>query len=158
MRRRDASKYIVLEQYTIDASLAQLQHQTPFRDPAGYDDPTLLDVSAFLLRHVSSHSSQSLPQPVAQFRLAQLGEVIDALFAEIDILELSDILCRRPADALHDDGRIRFENDAIVDNFVEREADKVVVFENGSLVDGLSALTLALCSKRPRCYLGPKHK
>jgi hypothetical protein len=47
------------------------------------------------------------------------------------------ILGGRPADALHDDGGVGLEDDAVVDDFVDGEGYQVVVLDDGSLVDGL---------------------
>lgn len=79
---------------------------------------------------------QTLSQPVRQFRLAQLGEVVDTLFAEVDAAEVH-VLRRRLADSLHDDGRVGLEDDAVVNDLVNGEGDKVVVLDDCALIDRL---------------------
>ena len=83
---------------------------------------------------------QSLSQPVGQFRLAQLCQVVDALFAEVDAAN-GEVLCGCAADALDNDCGISFEDDAVVDDFVNGERGEVVVFDNGALVDGLPGVS-----------------
>lgn len=81
-------------------------------------------------------SLQSLSQPVREFALAQLRQVVDTLFAEINPAQV-DILCGRLAAALDDNCGISLEDDAIVDNFVDRQRDEVVVLDYRAPVDGL---------------------
>lgn len=84
-----------------------------------------------------------MSQPVGQFRLAKLGQVVDTLFAEVDAAEV-DILRRRLAHSLNDDGGVGFENDAVVDDLVNSEGNEVVVFNDCALVDGLPREVLVL--------------
>lgn len=79
-------------------------------------------------------SSQSLPQPISQFRLAKLRQVVHALLTQINTLQLRNILCRRPADSLDNDRRVCLEDDAVVDNFVNGEGYEVIVFDYSALV------------------------
>lgn len=62
--------------------------------------------------------------------------MIHALFAEwIDTAQV-DIGRRRLAHALHDDGRVGLEDDAVVYNLIYGEGYKVVALDDGALVDG----------------------
>lgn len=88
-----------------------------------------------------TNSLQTLSQPVCQFRLAELRQIVDALFAEVDAAD-GEVLCGCAADALDDDCGIGLENDAVVDDFVNGEGDEVVVFDNGALVHRLPSVPL----------------
>lgn len=90
-------------------------------------------------------SLQALSQPVGQFRLAVLGEVVDALLAEVDAAD-GGVLGGSAADALDDNGGIRLEDDAVVDNLVDGERDEVVVLDDGALVDRLPRLNVRMGS------------
>ena len=81
-------------------------------------------------------SLQSLPQPVRQLGLSELRQVVDALLAEVDAAE-RHVLRGGLADSLDDDGRVRLQDDAVVDNLVNRERNEVVVLDNCPLVDRL---------------------
>lgn len=78
--------------------------------------------------------SESLSQPITQLGLPKLRQIVHALLTQINALQLRDVLCRCSADTLHDDGGIRFEDDAVVDDLVDSEGDKVVVFDYGAFV------------------------
>jgi hypothetical protein len=52
--------------------------------------------------HTHDTNSQTLPQPVAQLRLTELCQVVHALLAKVDVLQLRDVLGRGAADALDD--------------------------------------------------------
>jgi hypothetical protein len=67
-----------------------------------------------------------------------LRKVVDALLAEVDPANV-DVLRRRSAHSLDDNGGVRFQDDAVVDNLIDGEGDEVVVFDNGALVDRLPA-------------------
>lgn len=74
-------------------------------------------------RNAALALSQTLPYPVGQLGLAELRQVVDALFAEVDAAEV-DVLGGGSADPLHDDGGIGFEDDAVVDDLVDGEGDQ----------------------------------
>lgn len=81
---------------------------------------------------------QPLTQPVRNLGLAQLRQIVDALFAKgVDAPEVDHVLRRRLAASLHDNGGVRLEDDAVVDELVDQEGDEVVVFDYCPLVDGL---------------------
>lgn len=84
-----------------------------------------------------------MPEPVCELGLAQLGEVVDALLAEIDATDL-DVLCGGLAHALDDDGGVGFEDDAIVNDLINGEGDEVVVFDDGALVNGLPGMLVSI--------------
>lgn len=66
--------------------------------------------------------SKPLPQPIRQFRPANLCEVVDSLLAEgVHAAQIGCVLGRSPADPLDDDGRVRLEDDAVVDDLVDGE-------------------------------------
>lgn len=94
----------------------------------------------------SMTSLETLSQPVGQFRLAVLRQVVNALLAEIDAAD-GGVLRGSAADALDDNGGIRLENDAVVDNLVDGERDEVVVFDNGALVDRLPRVEVSIAEK-----------
>lgn len=81
-------------------------------------------------------SLQSLPQPVRKLGLSELSQIVDALLAEVDAAK-RHILRGSLANSLDNDGRVGLEDDAVVDNFVNRERNKVVVLDNCPLVNGL---------------------
>jgi hypothetical protein len=73
--------------------------------------------------------SQSLPKPLPQLRLAELVQFEQTLFAQVHALHVGRILCRRARDAAGDDYGVGLEDDAVVDDFVDREGREVVVFD-----------------------------
>lgn len=80
-----------------------------------------------------------LPHPLREFELAKLPRIQQALLAQIDVLHGRDILRRRFADATRDDDGVRLEDDAVVDDLVDREGEDVVVFNQGSFIGGVPA-------------------
>jgi hypothetical protein len=62
-----------------------------------------------------------------------LCQVVDTLFTEVDAAH-GDILRRSLADSLDDDGGVGLEDDAVVDDLVYGEGDKVVVLDDRSFV------------------------
>lgn len=58
------------------------------------------------------------------------------MFAEVDPAN-GQVLRRGSTDALHNNGGVGFEDDAVVDNLVDGKGDEVVVFNNGPLVNRL---------------------
>lgn len=86
-----------------------------------------------------------MPQPVRQLGPAQLRQVVDALLAEgVDAAQV-DVLGRRFAHPLDDDGGVSLEDDAVVDNLVDGERDEVVVLDDGALVYGLPGFGGSVC-------------
>jgi hypothetical protein len=81
---------------------------------------------------------QAIPQPIAQLRLPKLRQIIHALLGQIDALQRDDVLRGRLAHALRDDQRVGLEDDAVVDDLVDREGHEVVVVDYRAFVDGLS--------------------
>lgn len=61
-------------------------------------------------------------------------QIIHTLLAQINALQLGDILRRRLANSLHDNSGVRFEDDTVVDDFVDCEGDEVVVLDDGAFV------------------------
>jgi hypothetical protein len=90
----------------------------------------------------SQAGSEALSEPVCKLGLSELGEIIDTLFTEVDAADL-DILSGCFAHALDDDSGIGLEDNAVVDDLVNGEGDKVVVLDNGALVNGLPSIGLA---------------
>lgn len=85
---------------------------------------------------------QPLAKPICELRLAELRQVVNTLFAEIDAAQ-GNVLGGRAADPLDDDGRVGLQDDAIVDNFINGQRDEVVVFDNGSLINRLPGLGIS---------------
>jgi hypothetical protein len=79
--------------------------------------------------------SQTLPQPIPQLGLPKLRQVIHTLLTQINALQLCHILRRRLANPLHDDRWIRLEDNAIIDNLVDRQGNQIIILNNGALVD-----------------------
>jgi hypothetical protein len=79
-------------------------------------------------------NSQTLPQPVAQLRLTELCQIVHALLAQVDVLQLRDVLGRGAADALDDDGGVRLKDDTVVDNLIDGQREEVVVLDDRALV------------------------
>lgn len=67
--------------------------------------------------------SQALPQPIPQLRLSKLRQIVHSLLAQIDALQIRNVLCRRLADSLHDDRWVCLENNAVVYDFVKGEGE-----------------------------------
>lgn len=88
--------------------------------------------------------SQPLPHPLGQFHFPKLPRVHQPLLAEIDIFHTRHILHGRPADATGDNNGVRFEDDAVVDDFVDGEGDEVVVFDDGAFVRGIPAKAMGV--------------
>lgn len=86
--------------------------------------------------HLQAHHLQTLSQPVGELRLAELRQVVDTLFAEINTADL-EVLGRCAADALDNNRGVGLEDDAVVDNLVNGEGNQVIVFDNGTLIDRL---------------------
>lgn len=84
--------------------------------------------------------SQALPQPLAQLSFAELVQFEQTLFAQVDALHVGRVLCGRLGDSAGDDYGVGFEDDAVVDDFVDREGGEVVVLNQGALVDGVSRM------------------
>lgn len=85
-----------------------------------------------------------MTQPVCDLGLAQLGQIVDTLFAKgVDAPEVDNVLRRRLAASLHDNSGVRLEDDAVVDELVDEEGDEVVVFDYCPLVDRLPGYQLA---------------
>jgi hypothetical protein len=76
-----------------------------------------------------------LPQPIPQLGLPKLRQVIHTLLTQINALQLCHILRRRLANPLHDDRWIRLEDNAIIDNLVDRQGNQIIILNNGALVD-----------------------
>lgn len=89
----------------------------------------------------SQTESETLSQPICELGLSELGEVVDTLFTEVDAANL-DILSRSFAHALDNDSGVGLEDNAVIDDLVNGEGDKVVVLDNGALVDGLPRIGL----------------
>lgn len=70
--------------------------------------------------------------------LAELVNLQEALFAEIDALHVGDVLCRRSADAASDDDGVGLEDDAVVDDLVNGQRSQIVVFNQRAFVDRVS--------------------
>jgi hypothetical protein len=85
-----------------------------------------------------------LPQPVPQLALPVLRQIIHALLTQIDALELCDVLRGGLANALHDNGCVSFEDDAIVNNLVYSQSKDVVVFNYSAFIYGLSFTAVSL--------------
>jgi hypothetical protein len=81
--------------------------------------------------------SQPLPEPLAQFRFAELVQLQETLFAQIDALHVGRVLRRRARDSAGDDHGVGLEDDAVVDDFVDGERGQVVVLDERALVDGV---------------------
>ncbi len=81
-----------------------------------------------------NENSQTLPQPIPQLSLPKLRKVIHALLTQINALQLRHILRRRFADPLHDNSRVGFQDDAVVDDLVDSEGYQVVVLDYGAFV------------------------
>lgn len=79
--------------------------------------------------------SQPLPQPIPQLRLPKLRQIVHALLTQINALQLRHILRRRLANPLHDNRRIRLEDNAIIDNLIDSQGNQVVVLDYGALID-----------------------
>lgn len=80
-----------------------------------------------------------------------LSELIDLekpLFAQINALHVGDILDRRPADSARNNHRISLKNDAIIHNFVDTERSKIIVLDEGALVNGVSDLSQHMIPNR----------
>lgn len=58
------------------------------------------------------------------------------MFGQVDAAEV-DVLGRGAADALNDDGGVRLEDNAVVDNLVNGQRYQVVVLDDGAAVDRL---------------------
>ena len=85
-----------------------------------------------------------MTEPVCDLGLAQLCQVVDALFAErVDAPQVDHVLRRSLATSLYHNGRVCLENDAVVNELVDEEGDEVVVFDYCPLVDGLPGYQLA---------------
>lgn len=87
--------------------------------------------------------SNRLPHPLRQLLLPKLPHVQEALLAQIDILDIRHVLRRGLADSTGNNHGVRLEDDAVVDDFVDGEGDKVVVFDDGAFVGGIPAVGLA---------------
>lgn len=61
-----------------------------------------------------------------------------------------------PTDPLHNVGGICLENDAVVNDFVNGERDKVVILNDGPLVDGLPGKS-RLVQRQAKTRLGMAH-
>lgn len=85
---------------------------------------------------------QPLAKPIRELRLAELRQVVNTLFAEIDAAQ-GNVLGGRTADPLDDDGRVGLQDDAVVDNFINGQRDEVVVFDNGPLINRLPGLGIS---------------
>jgi hypothetical protein len=79
--------------------------------------------------HPKQYPSQSLPEPLSQLRFAELVQFEKSLFAQIDALHVGSILRGWARDSAGDDHGVGFEDDAVVDDFVDREGGQVVVFD-----------------------------
>lgn len=80
-----------------------------------------------------------LPHPLREFELAEFPRIQQPLLAQIDVLHGRDILRGRFADATRYDDGVRLEDDAIVDDLVDGKGEDVVVFNQGSFIDGVPA-------------------
>jgi hypothetical protein len=75
-----------------------------------------------------------LPQPIPQLRLSKLRKIVHSLFTKINPLQLGNILRRRLANSLHNNRRIRFEDNSIIDNLVNSQGNEVIVFNYSALI------------------------
>jgi len=82
----------------------------------------------------SSHGLQSLSHSVRQHFLAQIPHVCQALFTEIDVLHVRDVLLWWLGHPRGDDDWIGLEDDAVVDDLVNGKRDDVVILYDRSLV------------------------
>ena len=84
-----------------------------------------------------------LPQALGQTPLAELPGIEQALFGEVDALHIRCIGGRGTADSRSDHDWVSFEDDAVIDDFVNGKRDQVVVLDDSALVRGAPI-------KRPR--------
>jgi hypothetical protein len=75
------------------------------------------------------YPSQSLPKPLSQLRFAELVQFEQTLFAQVDALHVGRVLRGRARDSAGDDYGVGLEDDAVVDDFVDREGGEVIVFD-----------------------------
>jgi hypothetical protein len=64
-----------------------------------------------------------------------LRQVIHALLTQINALQLRYILRRRLANPLHDNRRVRLEDNAIIDNLINRQGYQIIILYNRAFVD-----------------------
>lgn len=81
----------------------------------------------------ASNTSQSLPKPIRQLGLSELRQVVHALLAEVDATQV-DVLRGCLGDALHDNGGVRLQNDAVIYDLVDSERYEVVALDYRSSV------------------------
>lgn len=60
------------------------------------------------------------------------------LFAQVDALHVGGVLRGRLGNSAGDDYGVGLEDDAVVDDLVDREGGEVVVLDECALVDGVS--------------------
>jgi len=103
---------------------------SPIQAPSVSSSPPIYNPCLIL----SSTHLQPLPHPLRQLHLSKLPRIQQTLLAQIDILYAGRVLRRRPGHAARNDNGVRFEDDAVVDDFVDGEGGEVVVFDEGALV------------------------
>jgi hypothetical protein len=67
-----------------------------------------------------------LSEPLSQLRFAELVQLEETLFAQVDALHVGRVLCGWARDSAGDDYGV---GDAVVDDFVDREGGQVIVFD-----------------------------
>jgi hypothetical protein len=70
-----------------------------------------------------------LSEPLSQLRFAELVQLEETLFAQVDALHVGRVLCGWARDSAGDDYGVGLEDDAVVDDFVDREGGQVIVFD-----------------------------
>lgn len=92
--------------------------------------------AVFLSKH---NRSESLPEPLAKLRLAELVQLEQTFFAQVHALHVGGVLCGWLGDSAGDNHRVGLEDDAVVDDLVDGERGEVVVLDQCALVDRISA-------------------
>ena len=99
-----------------------------------------------------THDYLHLPQLLCQSSLPKLPGVQESLFRQIDTLHIGRIRRRRTADPRSNQDGIGFENDSIVDDFVDGQGEEVVVFHNCALIRCSSAFKSITAKKKRPLY------
>lgn len=94
------------------------------------------------ITHPERLGSQVPPDKLNSLLFPKLPQILNALFAKIEILHIGCVLCWRSGHSAGHHHRVGFEHDTIVHDFVNSQCDQIVILNDGALVCLVPAVAL----------------